>query len=67
MTSLPGMVRAPQAARICIPDLMAGVLTGTSNPGPVVDDETGLDHAADVYAARGERRAITSLVRMGSL
>jgi hypothetical protein len=65
--SLPGTPRASQTARTCIPDLMAGVLPGTIDPGRVVDDETDLGHVGDVDAALDERRAVKSLVRVGSL
>ena len=57
----------PAPARIYIPDLIADVLAGTINPGRVFDYETDLDHIADAYAAMDERRAIKSLVRVGSL
>jgi threonine dehydrogenase-like Zn-dependent dehydrogenase len=48
------------------PDLLGGVLEGRINPGTVLDYETDLDHVADAYAAMDERRAIKSLVRVGS-
>ncbi len=57
----------PASARIYIPELLGGVLTGAINPGLVLDYETGLDHVADAYAAMDQRRAIKSLVRIGSL
>jgi hypothetical protein len=66
-TSLPGTDRAPQVAHICVPDLMADVLTGAIDPGGVFYDETDLDRVANAYAAVDERRAIKSLVRVGSL
>ena len=37
------------------------------NPGLVLDYETDLDRVADAYAAMDERRAIKSLIRIGSL
>jgi hypothetical protein len=37
------------------------------NPGRVFDFETDLDGIADAYAAMHERRAVKSLVRVGSL
>jgi hypothetical protein len=46
---------------------MTDVLAGTINPGLVFDYETGLDHIGDAYTAMDERRAIKSLVRVGSL
>ena len=57
----------PAPARIYIPELLDDVLAGTINPGLVFDYETDLDHIADAYAAMDERRAIKSLVRVGSL
>jgi hypothetical protein len=65
--SLPGTVRAPQTAGICIPDRMADALPGTITPSRVVDDETYPDHVGDVDAAMDERRAVNSLIRVGSL
>ena len=46
---------------------MTDVLAGRIDPGRVLDYETGLDGIADAYAAMDERRAIKSLVRVGSL
>ena len=43
------------------------VLDGRIDPGKVLDYETDLDGIADAYAAMDERRAIKSLVRVGSL
>ena len=57
----------PAPARIYIPELLDDVLDGAINPGLVLDYETDLDHIADAYAAMDERRAIKSLVRVGSL
>ena len=54
-------------ARVYIPELMEDVLGGRINPGRVFDFETDLDHVADGYAAMDERRAIKSLVRVGSV
>jgi len=54
-------------ARACIPELLPDVLEGRSNPGRVLDHETDLEGIADAYAAMDERRAIKSLVRIGSL
>jgi threonine dehydrogenase-like Zn-dependent dehydrogenase len=53
-------------ARIYIAELMADVLDGSINPGVVLDYETDLDDVADAYAAMDERRAIKSLIRVGS-
>jgi threonine dehydrogenase-like Zn-dependent dehydrogenase len=57
----------PAPARIYIPELLGDVLDGLINPGRVFDYETGLDHIADAYRAMDERRAIKSLIRVGSL
>jgi threonine dehydrogenase-like Zn-dependent dehydrogenase len=57
----------PAPARIYIPDLMTDVLNGTINPGRVFDYETDLDHTDDAYRAMDERRAIKSLIGVGSL
>jgi threonine dehydrogenase-like Zn-dependent dehydrogenase len=57
----------PAPARIYIPELLGDVLDGAINPGLVLDYETGLDGIADAYEAMDERRAIKSLVRIGSL
>lgn len=54
-------------ARAYIPELLVDVLNGTINPGRVFDFETNLDGIADAYAAMDERRAIKSLVRVGSV
>jgi threonine dehydrogenase-like Zn-dependent dehydrogenase len=54
-------------ARVYIPELLPDVLEGRINPGRVLDYETDLDGIADAYAAMDERRAIKSLVRVGSL
>jgi threonine dehydrogenase-like Zn-dependent dehydrogenase len=56
----------PAPARIYIPDLLTDVLSGSINPGLVFDYETDLDHITDAYAAMDDRRAIKSLIRVGS-
>ncbi len=50
-----------------VPELLPDVLEGRINPGRLLDYETGLEGIADAYAAMDERRAIKSLVRVGSL
>jgi threonine dehydrogenase-like Zn-dependent dehydrogenase len=57
----------PAPARIYIPELLDDVLAGTIDPGRVFDYETDLEHVGDAYAAMHERRAIKSLLRVGSL
>lgn len=54
-------------ARFYIPELLGDVLNGALDPGRVFDYETTLDGIADAYAAMDERRAIKSLVRVGSI
>ena len=53
--------------RAYIPELMDDVLAGRIDPGRVFDFETDLDGIGEAYAAMHERRAIKSLVRVGSL
>ena len=57
----------PAPARIYIPELLDDVLAGRIDPGLVLDFETDLDGIPEAYAAMDERRAIKSLVRVGSL
>ncbi len=57
----------PAPARVYIPELLGDVLDGVINPGRVFDYETDLEHVADAYRAMDERRAIKSLVRVGSI
>lgn len=61
-----GWSGGPAPARIYIPDLLTDVLSETINPGLVFNYETDLDHIADAYEAMDERRAIKSLIRVGS-
>jgi threonine dehydrogenase-like Zn-dependent dehydrogenase len=53
-------------ARAYIPELLEDVLEGRINPGRVFDFETDLDGVAEAYAAIDERRAIKSLIRIGT-
>jgi threonine dehydrogenase-like Zn-dependent dehydrogenase len=53
--------------RTYIPELLQDVLEGRMDPGRVFDFETGLDGIAEAYAAMDERRAIRSLVRVGTV
>jgi threonine dehydrogenase-like Zn-dependent dehydrogenase len=57
----------PAPARIYIPEFLDEVLEGAINPGLVLDFETDLDGTPEAYAAMDERRAIKSLIRIGSL
>jgi threonine dehydrogenase-like Zn-dependent dehydrogenase len=54
-------------ARAYVPELLPDVLEGRINPGRVLDYETDLDGIADAYVAMDERRAIKSLVRVGTI
>ena len=54
-------------ARIYIPELLDDVLYGRINPGRVFDFETDLKDIVKAYDAMDERRAIKSLVRVGTL
>jgi len=49
-----------------LPELLDDVLAGVINPGRVFDYETDLDGIADAYAAMDERRAVKTLIRVGS-
>ena len=61
-----GLLGGSAPARAYIPELLEDVLEGKINPGRVLDFETDLDGIAEAYAAMDERRAIKSLVRVGS-
>src|SRR3954462_8910312 len=61
-----GVQGGPAPARAYLPELLGDVLDGRIDPGRVLDYETDLDGIADAYAAMDERRAIKSLVRVGS-
>ena len=62
-----GVLGGPAPARAYIPELLDDVLEGRINPGLVFDWATDLDGIAEAYAAMDERRAIKSLVRVGSI
>jgi threonine dehydrogenase-like Zn-dependent dehydrogenase len=62
-----GCQGGPAPARIYVPELLGDVLDGIIDPGQVLDYETDLDHIADAYKAMDERRAVESLVRIGTL
>jgi len=62
-----GWAGGPAPSRLYIPDLLPDVLDGRINPGLVLDYETDLDGISDAYEAMDERRAIKSLVRIGSV
>lgn len=54
-------------ARSYIPELLDDVLEDRINPGRVLDFETNLDGIPETYATLNERRAIKSLVRVGTV
>ena len=53
--------------RTYIPELLDDVLQGRINPGRVFDFETDLDGIVEGYVAMDERRAIKSVVRVGTV
>ena len=53
--------------RVYLPELLDDVLAGRLDSGRVLDYETDLEGIADAYAAMDERRAIKSLVRVGTV
>jgi len=57
----------PAPARAYLPELLDDVLAGRINPGRVFDFTTDLDGIAQAYAAMDERRAIKSLVKVGTV
>ncbi|HWE13061.1 MAG TPA: alcohol dehydrogenase catalytic domain-containing protein [Solirubrobacteraceae bacterium] len=61
-----GVLGGAAPARTYIPELLDDVLEGRINPGRVLDFETDLDGVAEAYAAMDERRAIKSLLRIGT-
>jgi threonine dehydrogenase-like Zn-dependent dehydrogenase len=50
-----------------IPELLDDVLEERIHPGLVFDFETNLDGVAEAYRAMDERRAIKSLLRIGTV
>ena len=57
----------PAPARRYIPELLDDVLAGSINPGLVLDFETDLDGTPEAYAAMDERRALKSMIRIGTV
>jgi len=53
--------------RVYLPKLLEDVLAERIDPGRVLDYETDLEGISEAYAAMDERRAIKSLVRVGSV
>jgi threonine dehydrogenase-like Zn-dependent dehydrogenase len=62
-----GVLGGSAPVRAYIPELLDDVLDGRIDPGRVLDFETDLDGVAEAYAAMDERRAIKSLLRVGSV
>jgi Zn-dependent alcohol dehydrogenase len=57
----------PAPARAYIPELRDAVLEGHINPGRVFDFTIDLGSIAQAYTAMDERRAIKSLVKVGTI
>ena len=53
--------------RAYIPELLDDVREGRIDPGRVLDFESDLDGIAEAYAAMDERRAIKSLLEVGTV
>ena len=62
-----GVLGGPAPARTYIPELLDDVLEGRIDPGRVFDFRTDLDGVAEAYAAMDDRRAIKSLLNIGTL
>jgi alcohol dehydrogenase len=62
-----GLRGGPAPVRAYMPELLDAVLAGKINPGRVFDFTTDLDHIAEAYAAMDERRAIKSLIKVGTI
>jgi threonine dehydrogenase-like Zn-dependent dehydrogenase len=61
-----GVQGGPAPARHYLPELLEDVLAGRINPGHVFDFATDLDGVGEAYLAMDERRAIKSLLRVGT-
>src|SRR6266480_1255913 len=62
-----GVHGGPAPARAYIPELLDDVLEGHIHPGRVFDFTTDLGGIAEAYAAMDKRRAIKSLVKVGTV
>ncbi len=62
-----GVRGGPAPARAYIPELLDDVLAERFNPGRVFNYATDLDGVAEAYTAMDERRAIKSLLRVGTV
>jgi threonine dehydrogenase-like Zn-dependent dehydrogenase len=62
-----GVLGGPAPVRAYLPELLEDVLDGSINPGQVFDFTTDLDGVGEAYAAMDDRRAIKSLLRVGTV
>jgi len=62
-----GVMGGPAPAGAYIPELLEDVLEGRIDPGRVFDFESDLEGTPEAYAAMDERRAIKSLLRVGTV
>lgn len=62
-----GVLGGPAPVRAYLPELLDDVLEGRIDPGRVFNFTTGLDGVGEAYAAMDDRRAIKSLLRVGSV
>jgi threonine dehydrogenase-like Zn-dependent dehydrogenase len=61
-----GVLGGPAPVRAYLPSLLEDVLDGQIDPGQVFDFATDLDGVGEAYAAMDDRRAIKSLLRVGT-
>jgi threonine dehydrogenase-like Zn-dependent dehydrogenase len=62
-----GVLGGPAPVRAYLPELLDDVLEGRIDPGKVFDFDTDLDGVGEAYAAMDDRRAIKSLLRVGTI
>ena len=62
-----GVLGGAAPARAYIPELLGDVLEGRIDPGRVFDFTTDLEGIGEAYAAMDERRAIKSLIEVGTV
>ena len=62
-----GVLGGSAPVRAYIPELLSDVLEGRLDAAPVFDFETDLDGVEEAYRAMDERRAIKSLLRVGTV
>jgi threonine dehydrogenase-like Zn-dependent dehydrogenase len=61
-----GVHGGPAPVRATMPELLEDVLAGTIDPGRVFDFVTDLEGTPEAYARMDDRRAIKSMLRVGS-